>query len=271
MNFKRLNVHAIAAITAVAVLSLVTPASAQAPATQPTPVQNDEIPSLGEVFTGTLANFRNLPTRENAGWLLVGGLGAAAAYPADRYTTRTLAGSDALHEPLEPGAIVGGTPFALGAAFATYGIGRAMSQPRVARLGAELVQAQLMAETLAFAVKQVVRRERPDGTSYSFPSGHTTVSFASADILRRTFGWKVGVPAYAVASYVAASRIQGRRHYLSDVVFGAALGTIAGRTVAVGRSHRLGINPVVSADRVGVVFSLHPGATGSSGAAPSRR
>jgi membrane-associated phospholipid phosphatase len=256
-------VKCFAATTAVAILFLALPASAQTPTTEPAAVQTDEIPSLGQVFTGTLSNFRNLPTRENARWLIVGGLGAAAAYPADRYTTRTLAGSDALHEPLEPGAVVGGTPFGLGAAFATYGIGRAMSQPRVARLGADLIQAQLMAETLAFAAKQMVRRERPDGSNYSFPSGHTAVSFASADILRRTFGWKVGAPAYAVASYVAASRIQSRRHYLSDVVFGAALGTVAGRTVPVSRSHQLSIAPMLSLDRAEVTFSVGRRVTGS--------
>jgi membrane-associated phospholipid phosphatase len=36
---------------------------------------------------------------------------------------------------------------------------------------------------------------------------------------------------YGIASYVAASRLHDNRHYLSDVVFGAAVGTIAGRTV----------------------------------------
>ena len=251
--------NAVAAMTAIAALVLVSPASAQTQATEP--AVKDEAPSLGDVFTGTLTNFRNLPTRQNGIWLLVGGVAAAAAHPADSNTTSRLAGSDALHEPLEAGAIIGGTPFALGAAFATYGIGRALSQPRVARLGAELVQAQLMAEALAFGVKQVARRDRPDGSGYSFPSGHTTVSFASADILRRTFGWKVGVPAYAVASYVAASRIQSRRHYLSDVVFGAALGTVAGRTVAVSRSKQLSINPMISVDRAEITFSLERRAT----------
>jgi hypothetical protein len=238
-------VNVIAAMTMAAVLSLASSAPAQT-----------EIPSLGQVFTGTLANFRNLPTAENIALLTMGGLGAAATYPVDSNTSRTLSGNDALHEPLEPGAVIGGTPFALGASLATYGIGRALDKPRVARLGADLIQAQLMAETLAFAVKQVARRDRPDGTSYSFPSGHATVSFASADILRRTFGWKVGMPAYAIASYVAASRIQSRRHYLSDVVFGAALGTVAGRTVPVSRSHQVAIAPMVSVDRAQVIFSV---------------
>jgi membrane-associated phospholipid phosphatase len=272
MRFAR--VQRTVVTTVVAVLSLVSTASGQTQTADPVSVEtvdSDEVPSVGRVFMGTLTNFARLPTRTTAGWLIAAAVGAAATHPADSPTTRTLAGNDALHEPLEPGAVVGSTPFALGTAIATYGIGRAANNRRVARLGADLIQAQLMAETLAFGVKQAVRRARPEGSGFSFPSGHTTVTFASADVLRRTFGWKIGVPAYAVASYVAASRIQSRHHYLSDVVFGAALGTIAGRTVTVSRSQRLAIIPVASADRAVIAFSLQPRATTSSRVAPSRR
>ena len=266
---------------AIAVLSMALPASAQvqAPAAEPAAaasqtVQTGDVPSFGRIFTGTLSNFGRLPTRTSAEWLIAAAVGAAVAHPVDKDTTQTLAGNTALHEPLEAGAVIGSTPFAVGTALATYGIGRALNNGRFARLGADLVQAQLMAETLAFGVKQAVRRARPEGSGFSFPSGHTTVTFASADVLRRTFGWKVGVPAYAVASYVGASRVQSRHHYLSDVVFGAALGTIAGRTVAVSRSQRLAINPMVSAGRAAIVFSLHhadSGAAGSDRIAPPPR
>jgi membrane-associated phospholipid phosphatase len=244
--------------TLVAVLSMAAPASAQTQ-TESAAAQtgeSDGIPSVGQVLAGTVKNFSRLPTRDNFVLLIAGSVGAAAAHSADSHATRTLAGNDALHEPLEAGAVVGGTPFELGAAIATYGIGRAVNNPRAARLGADLIQAQLMAEMLAFGIKQATRRARPEGSGFSFPSGHTTVSFASADVLQRTFGWRVGVPAYAVASYVAASRIQSRAHFLSDVVFGAALGTIAGRTVPVTRSRRLAISPMASTDRAEVVFSL---------------
>ena len=37
--------------------------------------------------------------------------------------------------------------------------------------------------------------------------------------------------AYSVSAYVAASRLHENRHHLSDVIFGAAVGTVAGRTV----------------------------------------
>ena len=81
------------------------------------------------------------------------------------------------------------------------------------------------------------------------------MAFASATVLQRHFGWKVGVPAYAVASYVAASRVEVKHHYLSDVAFGAALGIVAGRTVPVGHGHRLVLTPMVTPDGAGAGFT----------------
>jgi hypothetical protein len=48
-------------------------------------------------------------------------------------------------------------------------------------------------------------------------------------VIQRRFGWKAGAPLYALGGYVAVSRLQENQHYLSDVVFGAALGIVAGR------------------------------------------
>jgi hypothetical protein len=82
------------------------------------------------------------------------------------------------------------------------------------------------------------------------------MAFASATVLQRHFGWKAGIPAYAVASYVAASRVQTQRHYLSDVAFGAALGIVAGRTVSVGHGRQLMLTPMALHGGGGAVFSL---------------
>ena len=82
------------------------------------------------------------------------------------------------------------------------------------------------------ALKYTTRRERPDGSSKnSFPSGHASDTFAFATALERHLGWKAAVPAYIFSSYVAISRLPDNRHWLSDVVFGASVGIIAGRTV----------------------------------------
>jgi len=187
-------------------------------------------------FTDTVRDFRRLPSRNTLALLTIGGAAAIGVHASDDPITRAASRSRPLHEAVKAGAFVGGTPFQLGASMATYGIGRALKNPCAVSVGADLIQAQLMAQALTMGIKLSLRRPRPEGTGFSFPSGHTTVTFATATVLQRHFGWKAGVPAYAVASYVAASRIQMKRHYASDVAFGAALGIVAGRTVTLGHT-----------------------------------
>jgi membrane-associated phospholipid phosphatase len=52
-------------------------------------------------------------------------------------------------------------------------------------------------------------------------------------VLQRHYGWKVGVPATVVAAYVATARVHDNKHYLSDVIFGGAMGIAAQRTVTL--------------------------------------
>jgi hypothetical protein len=48
-----------------------------------------------------------------------------------------------------------------------------------------------------------------------------------------------------------------KRHFPSDVAFGAALGIVSGRTVTVGRGKaRFAASPVVSSQKAGVSFTL---------------
>ena len=76
-------------------------------------------------------------------------------------------------------------------------------------------------------------------------------------MLQRHFGWKVGVPAYAFASYVAGSRLQENRHYASDVMVGAALGIVSGRAVTVGRGRAtFAVSPFAAHGGGGIGFSL---------------
>jgi membrane-associated phospholipid phosphatase len=96
----------------------------------------------------------------------------------------------------------------------------------------DLVRSLAVAEALTQTLKYSTRRERPDGSGpTSFPSGHAADTFAFATALERHLGWRGAVPAYVISSYVAMSRLHENRHYASDVVFGAAVGIIAGRTV----------------------------------------
>lgn len=78
-------------------------------------------------------------------------------------------------------------------------------------------------------LKYTVSEERPNyKNNHSFPSGHTSASFATAAFLQRRYGWKFGAPAYAVATYVAWGRVYSRNHHWWDVVAGAAIGVGSG-------------------------------------------
>lgn len=96
----------------------------------------------------------------------------------------------------------------------------------------DLLRAQILSESMVEPIKFIVGRERPDQSNHqSFPSGHAAATFAAATIIERHLGWKNAALGYAIAAYVASSRLHDNVHYVSDVVFGAAVGTIAGRTV----------------------------------------
>lgn len=74
-------------------------------------------------------------------------------------------------------------------------------------------------------LKLTVDETRPNGRDdKSFPSGHTSVSFAAAQYMQMRGGWQYGVPAYVAASLVGYSRVRADEHYWKDVLAGAALG-----------------------------------------------
>jgi membrane-associated phospholipid phosphatase len=116
--------------------------------------------------------------------------------------------------------------------------------PRTAALGAQAFIAANAAGTL---IKVSAGRARPykdDGkgifrpfklkTAYtSFTSGHTTSAFAIASVFaRRCASPWVGLTAYGLAAGTALERVYDDKHWASDVVAGAALGTVVGRWIA---------------------------------------
>ena len=73
----------------------------------------------------------------------------------------------------------------------------------------------------------LVDAKRPNGGTRSFPSGHTSFSFAGAEFIRKEYGWGWGTPALLVAGFVGWSRVQADQHYTRDVLAGAAIGVLA--------------------------------------------
>ena len=122
-------------------------------------------------------------------------------------------------------------------------------------IGSDLIRAQALNAILTRGMKAVVGRRRPSGGPDSMPSGHTTATFATAAVLNDHFGWTVGVPSFAVASFVGWTRVRDRAHWVTDVIVGAAIGTAVGHAVASGHRERSWtVVPVASAASVAVYY-----------------
>ena len=166
--------------------------------------------------------------------------------------------SPAIDQTFEAGQLLGGSIVQFGGAFLTYSVGQFAPQSEIAGLGRDLVRAQIVTAGMTQLLKYSVGRERPDGSSRrSFPSGHSSGTFATAAVFQRRYGWKAGLPAFGVAAYVAASRLSENKHYLSDIVFGAAIGLAGGRTVTLSRGETtFQLAPVAMAGGAGIQMSV---------------
>lgn len=101
---------------------------------------------------------------------------------------------------------------------------------------AEIVGALGVSTAVTLAMKYSIDRARPDESfpeisaladrgSPSFPSGHTSVAFATATSATMVLPkWYIAVPAFTWASAVGYSRMHLGVHYPSDVLVGAVVG-----------------------------------------------
>jgi len=208
----------------------------------------DTINARGPVFTGTDA-------------ILIGGftLATAAAAPLDKSLTRQFRQPARQSNRLLHGSATGfrvfGHPGALIAGAALYVVGRIDGQRRVEDLGLHSVEALLFSAAITGGIKTLSGRARPyvdpsNSTSFvlgrglrsddyrSFPSGHATMAFAFASIVSSETvrwwpgsRWIVGPIMYSGATLTGVSRMYDSQHWASDVLAGAAIGTLTGLKV----------------------------------------
>ncbi len=142
-------------------------------------------------------------------------------------------------------------------ALAWWIAGHATGGTRAAETGRDLVRAQISAVSWTYVVKYAADRTRPNGDPRGFPSGHASSVFATAMVVQEHYGWKLGVPFFAIATYTGASRIIDNRHWASDVVMGAFLGMTSGRTVTVRvRGRPVAISPLAVPGGGGVTVGV---------------
>lgn len=190
--------------------------------------------------------------------------GAVAMFPIDRTIANHLQDSTVQANQLLSHAATGarllGSPGALLLPLATYVGGRVLHRPGVADMGLHTFESVVMAKVITGAAKTVAGRARPvedpdNAFDYrlgrgfrsdrfsSMPSGHTSSAFAAASAATAEVGahWPrqktlVGITLYSAATLVGLSRMYNDKHWASDVVVGAAVGTFSGWKV-VGYTH----------------------------------
>jgi len=113
-----------------------------------------------------------------------------------------------------------------------WGTGYLARDTSLKRTGSEMFRSLAYTTAAVTALKVAFHRTRPDGGPYSFPSGHTAAAFAVAPVLQRQFGPAAGIPAFVLAGVTGMGRMEDRKHYLSDVIFGAAIGLSIGVAVS---------------------------------------
>ena len=88
--------------------------------------------------------------------------------------------------------------------------------------------AHLFCFSAGHALKYALHVKRPDSdATNSCPSGHASVAFTGAELLRMDYGWGWGAGGYTLGVFVCADRIYGDRHWLTDVIAGAGLGILS--------------------------------------------
>jgi membrane-associated phospholipid phosphatase len=218
---------------------VVDPQDARAVPTQTQQPEEDEKPptpahtGIQALFYGLFDDVKHLPSKPNLFIAAIGGGLAAGVHPVDTTLNERLLSHDTLVTNIwKPGHIVGNDFVQMGLAVSTFAYGRLTDAPKASHFGTDLLRAQIIAGVLTQGLKYAVGRERPNHTGDpAFPSGHAALTFATATVIERHLGWKMAGLGYAVAAYVSTSRLHDNVHYASDVVFGAAVGTISGRTV----------------------------------------
>lgn len=210
------------------------------------------------LFTCPGHDLRDVVRGESLVWLGAGALLTGGSILLDDEVRKTMTDANP-DQSLAAGQILGHAGLQFGLPITLYAVARATHHPGTADFAITLLRTQVINGLLTRGLKLIPRprpyQEVATLTKGSFPSGHTSAMFATATVVQRRWGWRGGLPAYLVATYVGATRLQNV-HYLSDVAFGAALGVASGLVVNLPSRHAA-ISPIVAPGLTAVQVDLN--------------
>ena len=175
--------------------------------------------------------------------LLAGAAATAGALFLDETARQHFAAGDADDYPAwsDAGDWMGRGRWVAGGVIGTYAAARISGNEVLAGSSIRIIAGLAAAGVANGATKVAIGRQRPYGGDswefrplnfrnawQSFPSGHVVTTFALATAVSEEAGrpW-VAVPLYGAATLVAASRMHEDKHWVSDVIGGATVGTAA--------------------------------------------
>jgi small basic protein len=182
-------------------------------------------------------NSMRLFSTRNATPFVVGTYTSGLSRLADRSVSEFFENGNRLGNSEELGTFLGQDILLASGTTALFISGRLSSDPKFREMSYSMTQGIVLNTIITVGIKESVNRIRPnrlDGNS--FVSGHASSIFTIATVLNEFYGHKVGVSAYAIAVFVGTTRLSKNVHFLSDVVAGAAIGYIVGKTVSSGSS-----------------------------------
>lgn len=217
------------------------------------PVDRDWSAAFG-IDLGSLTSTRSL--------IILGVAGAGAAWSWEETDESHGVMQDALDGsfldvPMDIGNVYGSGWVVGGGSLSVLTVGQLTGSKRLTGFGGDLCRSYLYSGLVTGVIKHAINRQRPSGGPLSFPSGHTTSAFSSVPVIWRHLGWQAGVGAGLLATSTALGRMEENNHYLSDVIFGAAIGFVVGMAVTDQRSHsELAEHVVVSGRRVALAWTF---------------